>query len=137
MATRSSLELTQSERRRRIFSEDFKKQKVREIEMKMTTITVVSKTYQVRCSNVRKWVEKYSSNYKKGVRLVVEMESETQKLLALQQKIAELERVVGQKQIIIDFQAKMIELAEATYGVDIKKKFDSAPSSTSGNTEKK
>jgi transposase-like protein len=137
MATRSGLELTQSERRKRIFSDDFKKQKVREIETKQTTITAVSKAYQVRYNNVHKWVEKYSSSYKKGVRLIVEMESDTQKLLALQQQIAELERMVGQKQIVIDFQAKMIELAETTYGVDIKKKFDSTPSSSSGKTEKR
>jgi transposase len=137
MATKSGLELTQSERRKRIFSEDFKKQKVREIETKQTTITEVSKAYQVRYNNVHKWVEKFSSSYKKGVRLIVEMESDTQKLLALQQQIAELERMVGQKQIIIDFQAKMIELAETTYGVDIKKKFDSTPSSSSGKIEKR
>ena len=102
-------------------SEDFKQQKVREIERKETTISEVSKAYQVRYNNVQKWVEKYSSTYKKGLRLVVEMESETKKLLVLQQKIAALERVVGQKQIVIDFQSKMIDLAEATYGVDIKK----------------
>lgn len=137
MATRPALQLTQSERRKRIFSDDFKKQKVREIEMRQTTITEVSKTYQVRYNNVHKWVEKYSSSYKKGVRLVVEMESDTKKLLALQQQIAELERAVGQKQIMIDFQAKMIELAETTYGIDIKKKFDSTPLSSSGNIENK
>lgn len=137
MATRPMLQLTQSERRKRIFSDDFKKQKVREIEMKQTTITEVSKAYQVRYTNVQKWVEKYSSSYKKGVRLVVEMESDTKKLLTLQQQIAELERTVGQKQIIIDFQAKMIELAETTYGIDIKKKFDSTPSSSTGNIESK
>jgi transposase len=37
------------------------------------------------------------------------------------QKGAELERIVGQKQIIINFQNKMIELAEQEYQVDIKK----------------
>lgn len=68
-----------------------------------------------------KWVDKYGTNHPKAVRLVVEMESETKKLIALQTKIAELERVVGQKQLLIDFQSKMIELAEQEYGIDIKK----------------
>ena len=36
--------------------------------------------------------------------------------------MADLERIVGQKQIVIDFQEKMIELAEQEYNVDIKKK---------------
>jgi transposase len=136
MATRQVFELSTSERRNRIFSEEFKKQKVQEIERKQTTIAEISKAYQVRYNNVSKWVEKYGLSHQKGVRLVVEMESETKKLIALQAKIAELERVVGQKQLLIDFQSKMIDLAEQEYGIDIKKNADSKPSSTSGNTEK-
>lgn len=136
MATRQVFELSASERRKRIFSEEFKKQKVREIERKQTTIAEVSKAYQVRYNNVSKWVEKYGLCHQKGVRLVVEMESETKKLIALQARIAELERVVGQKQLLIDFQSKMIELAEQEYGIDIKKNAGSKPSSTSGNTGK-
>jgi hypothetical protein len=58
-------------------------------------------------------------------------------MLALQAKIAELERVVGQKQILIDFQNKMIEIAEQEYQIDIKKKFDSEQSYTIGSIEKK
>jgi len=135
MATREKFELSRNERSRRTFSEEFKKQKVREIEQKHSTIADVSKAYQVRYSNVCKWMKKYSSAYKKGVRLVVEMESETKKLIALQAKIAELERIVGQKQLTIDFQAKMIELAEQEYGIDIKKKPETKPSCISGNSE--
>ena len=81
-------------------------------------------------------MEKYSKGYKKGVRLVVEAESDTKRIIDLQNKIAQLERIVGQKQVLLDFQAKMIDLAEQTYGVDIKKKFDSTPSSTTVKTEK-
>jgi transposase-like protein len=135
MATREEFQLSTAERRKRIFSKEFKRQKVREIERKITTIAEVSKAYQVRDNNVRKWMILYSSTYKKGVRLVVEMESETKKLIALQAKIAELERIVGQKQLTIDFQAKMIELAEQSFGIDIKKKFETKLSSTSGNIE--
>lgn len=136
MSTREQFKLSTAERRRRMFSEDFKRQKVREIELKQTTITEVGKAYQVRQCNVWKWVVKYGTNYKKGVRLVVEMESDTKKLIELQAKIAELERIIGQKQLTIDFQAKIIDLAEQAYKVDIKKKFETTPSSISGNTGK-
>ena len=51
----------------------------------------------------------------------MESKSDTTKILALQKRIAELERLLGQKQIEIEFMDKMIELAEQTYGVDIKK----------------
>lgn len=137
MATRQQFELSTEERRKRTFSEEFKKQKVKEIERKQTTVLEVSKAYQVRANNVYKWIDKYSLKDKNGVRLVVEMESETKRVLALLQKVAELERIVGQKQIVIDFQEKMIELAEQEYNVDIKKKFDSEQSSSTGITEKK
>jgi transposase-like protein len=135
MATREEFTLNKTERRNRIFSEDFKRQKVREIEQRISTVSEVSKAYQVRCGNIYKWIEKYSSTYKKGVRLVVEMESETKNKITLQAKIAELERIVGQKQLMIDFQAKMIDLAEEVYHIDIKKKFESKPSSITGKTE--
>lgn len=137
MATRQQFELSTAERRTRTFSEDFKRQKVKEIERKQTTVSEVSRAYQVRSNNVYKWIDKYSLKDKNGVRLVVEMESETKRVLALLQKVAELERIVGQKQIVIDFQEKMIELAEQEYNVDIKKKFDSEPSFSTGTTEKK
>lgn len=135
MATREGFKLSRQERQRRIFSEDFKIKKVREIENRETSVSEVSRTYQVRSANVYKWIKKYGSGPKEGVRLIVEMESDTKKLIELQKRIAELERVVGQKQLMIDFQLKMIEIAEEMYGIDIKKKPESKPSSTSGSTE--
>jgi len=137
MATRQQFELSAEERRKRTFSEEFKRQKVKEIERKQTSVLQVSKAYQVRPNNVYKWMDKYSVKDKNGVRLVVEMESETKRVLALMQKVAELERIVGQKQIVIDFQNKMIELAEQEYQVDIKKKLETEPSCTTGLIEKK
>ena len=67
--------------------------------------------------------------------MVVESNSDTKKILELKQRIAELERSIGQKQIQIDFQTKMIELAEEEYKVDIKKKYSSQPYSTSDKNE--
>ena len=66
---------------------------------------------------------------KKQVKQVVEAKSDTQKIKALEDRIKELERVVGQKQLLIEFKEKMIEIAESTYGVDIKKKLGSKLSS--------
>jgi transposase-like protein len=135
MATREQFVLSTAERRKRRFSDEFKKQKVKELELKQTTVLEVSRAYQVSTKNVYGWLEKFGKSYKKDVRLIVEMESDTKMLLELKAKIAELERVIGQKQLTIDFQAKMIDLAEEVYGVDIKKKLESRPPSTSGSTE--
>jgi hypothetical protein len=54
----------------------------------------------------------------------------------LQKRIADLERIVEQKQLNIDFLDKMIEIAEDQYGVDIKKNFDTPPSRGSEKTSK-
>ena len=58
---------------------------------------------------------------KKQVKQVVEAKSDTVKIKALEERIKELERIIGQKQLLLDFKEKMIEIAESTYGVDIKK----------------
>ena len=136
MATRYQFKQSTDERRRRHFSEEFKRKKVREIEQKITTIAQVSRQYEVRENNVSRWVGKYGQNQMKGVRTIVESESDTVRLASLEKQIADLERALGQKQIQIDFQSKMIELAEQTYGVDIKKKFSETPSSGTGKTAK-
>jgi hypothetical protein len=66
----------------------------------------------------------------------VESKSDTRKLLEMKKRIAELEQIIGQKQVLLDFKEKMIELAEEEYGVDIKKKFTEKRLSTSGKTGK-
>ena len=135
MATREVYKMSLEERKKRIFSEDFKKKKVEEIEQKKTTILEVSKEYEVHKTNVRRWMEKYGKSYKKGIRMVVETESDTRRIAAFQARIAALEQAVGQKQLIIDFQIKMIELAEEEYRIDIKKKFENEHSFSSGKSE--
>ncbi len=134
MATRQQFKQSGSERRRRHFSEEFKQKKVREIEQKSTTIAEVSRQYDVRQNNVSRWMAKYGKNYMKGARIIVESDSDTTKILLLKTQVAELERIIGPKQVQLDFKDKMIELAEEAYGVDIKKKFDPKPSSGTGST---
>ena len=74
---------------------------------------------------------------KKQHKQVVEPKSATQHIKMLEERIKELERLVGQKQILLEFKEKMIEIAEETYNIDIKKKVGSKLSSGSTSTEKK
>jgi transposase-like protein len=120
----------------RRFSEDFKKGKVKELERNLVSISDICKTYTVSRAAVYKWIYKYSIMAKKNVRQVVEAKSDTQKIRQLEERIKELERMVGQKQILLEFKDKMIEIAESTYGVDIKKKVGSSLSSGSTSTKK-
>lgn len=127
------------ERKARInrhFSDDFKKTKVRELEKRITTIPDICKIYSVSRTSVYRWIYKYSAMAKKQVKVVVEAKSDTQMIKALKDRIKELERIVGQKQLLLEFKDKMIEIAEETYGVDIKKKVGSKLSSGTTSTEK-
>jgi transposase len=135
MSTNQSPKSTRSERQRRRFSESFKRNKVKEIDRGITSVSQISKLYEVSRAAVYSWIAHYSLNKPKQHWTIVESESDTRKMLELQARIAELERLVGQKQIQLDFNNKMIELAEQLYGIDIKKKFDNKPSSGTGKTD--
>lgn len=135
MATRDQFKMTTDQRRRRHFSDSFKIQKVRELETGRTKVSELCKQYEVSGTNVYKWLNKFGSMKNKKERLIIEADSDTKQLLELKKKVAELERIIGQKQVMLDFKDKMIELAEETYGVDIKKKFTTSPSNSSGSTE--
>lgn len=63
-------------------------------------------------------------------------ESTDKKVKDLHDKIAQLERALGQKQIKVDFLEKMIDLAEDEYNLDVKKSSSSKRSSGSRRTDK-
>lgn len=137
MEKRSYLDEESRQRYTRYFSVDFKKKRVRELEKNLVRVSDICRTYNVSDTAVYKWLYTYSSMAKKGVKQVVEAKSDTQRIQALEAKIKDLERLVGQKQIMIEFQDKVIEIAEEVYAVDIKKKFGSRPSSGAGVTSTK
>ena len=119
--------MTVVERQSRRFSEEFKRKKVSEIERCITSVSEVSREYQVTRPAIYAWIGQYSRMRKKQERLVLESLSDTRKMTALMEKVKELEQIVGQKQIQIDFFGKMIEIAEEKYGIDIKKNVSRRP----------
>ena len=138
MARRKQFKQSESQRRLRRFSESFRQEKVHELESGISSVRDIIKEYEVSYTSIRRWIDKYGvKNITKPKRVIVESESDTKKLIELRKRVSELERIVGQKQLQIDFNEKMIELAEEFYKVDIKKKFTDKRSSTSGTTGKK
>ncbi|RPJ78039.1 MAG: transposase [Deltaproteobacteria bacterium] len=108
---------------RRYFSNAFKKEKADEILSKKTTIKELSILYEIKPSVIYRWLHRYSQVKLSGVKIHYEMETEEQKTLFYKDKVAELERIVGKKQIEIDFLNKLIEIASSELSVDIKKNF--------------
>lgn len=128
--------LSKREKINRYFSEEIKKKIVTEIDRNLATVSEISKEYEVSRTSVNNWLNKYSKMRKKGIRQIVEKQSDTNKLKVLREEIKELQRVIGEKQLTIDFQSKVIDFAEEEYKVDIKKKFGEKPYSGTGTIEK-
>lgn len=111
-----------SKRYNRTFSTEFKKEKVKDLIEHRTTIKDLSTLYEVSRTSIYKWIYLYSG-IEEGTKLVVQMESEEQKTKLLQQRLAECERIIGQKQMQLDLLEKGYELASEELGYDLKKKY--------------
>jgi transposase-like protein len=127
------LSITKSQNKRRTirhFSEAFKKEKVQLILEKKVTVYQISDLYKVSRTSVYNWIYKYSQLSPQTI-TVVQMESEEQKTKILLNRVAELERIVGQKQLELDLNIKVFEYAKEELGYDIKKKYEQLSSNGS------
>lgn len=133
MKQKTRLEIKQ----RRSFSEAFKRQKVKDIVEKRVSIKDVCNLYEVSRNAVYKWIYAYSPYHEQKTILVVQMESEASKTQMLQQRVAELERIIGQKQLELDFLNKLLELGSEDLGFDLKKNLSTKLLNGSGTDEPK
>lgn len=106
---------------RRIFSEEFKREKVQELSSGLYSIASFCNLWGVSYTTVYRWLYRYSPDHKKGTTVVIQKESEAQKTSDLLLKVADLERRLGQKQMQLDYLEKLIEIASKDSGFDIKK----------------
>lgn len=118
-------------RQNRYFSEEFKRQKVKELCARQITVSQLCKLYKVSHTSVYNWLYKYSPNHQPGTTLVVQMDSESQKTALLLQRVADLERIVGQKQLEVDFLNELLRIGSEELGFDLKKNFSPPPSNGS------
>lgn len=107
---------------KRGFDLELKLELVSQIERGELRVSEVSRIYQVSTTAVYKWLYKYSELYKRQTRVIVEKKSIGKKNKELQERIAELERALGQKQMRIDYLEKVVDVASDQLGVDIEKK---------------
>lgn len=106
---------------KRKFSEEFKLNVVKEYESGCYTSLELSRLFAISQTNIYNWIYKYSTYNKKNTRIVEMVESTSKKVTDLQKRVKELEQIVGQKQIKLDYLEKMMELAKEHYGIDLKK----------------
>ena len=109
------------QRERRYFSEDFRKMRVKELEKGTTTVSEISKVYNVSRSAVYKWVEKYSIGYHKVVVKIVEPKSITKKMKKKDEIIKNLKQLIAEQQVSIVYHEKLLDILNEHYGEDFKK----------------
>ena len=122
-------------KKRRIFSESYKKSRVKEYESGQLTVREIAQLYGIGYQTVYLWIYKYSSYNKKSLKVVEHKDSHKYRLKQFQDRIKELEQIIGQKQIQVDYLEKIIELAKTELEIDLKKNFDPLQSNGSGSTE--
>jgi transposase len=124
-------------RKNRIYSEDYKKSIVSLFESGQYSVLQLEKLYGVGDTQIYNWIYKFSKYNEKGSRIVEMKESNQNKLNELQKRLKELEQIVGQKQITIDYLEKMIDLAKEEFKIDIKKNYNLSQSVGSNQTKKR
>lgn len=120
-------------KKKRTFSEDFRKKVVGEYESGEHSVRDMERIYRLSSSVIYSWIYKYSAYNKKSVQVVEMKDSKMEILKRMEARIKELERAVGQKQMNIDYLEKMIDLAGEHYGIDIKKNLNTPRSGGSKN----
>jgi transposase-like protein len=113
--------MTTEEKRRRRFSEDFRRKQVALIEQGTYTITEVCRLYDVRYYAVKKWVEKFGKKSSPGT-IYVHSEKDIDRLREMEKEVDKLKKIIGEQQIQILYQSKVIELAKGRLGEDFEKK---------------
>ncbi|HEX9825991.1 MAG TPA: transposase, partial [Flavobacteriaceae bacterium] len=93
---KANIKLISKQRR---FSEEFKKSIVSDFESGKFSVPQLERLHNIGNSSIYTWIYKYSRSNERGQRIVEMKDSSTNKLKALEQRIKELERTIGQKQI--------------------------------------
>ena len=83
-------------RKKRVFSEEFKRNLVKEYESGRFSVLQLEKLHKISNPLLYRWIYKYSTFNDKSVRIVEMSESSTQKIKDLERKIKELERALSQ-----------------------------------------
>lgn len=128
--------LTRIKKKRR-YSEEFKRRIVSEFESGKYSVSGLEMIYGIGNPSIYSWIYKYSSYNEKGYRIMEMKKSSTSKLREMERRIKDLEQMVGQKQIKIEYYEKMIELAKEELDIDLKKNFDTPQSGGSKSTKTK
>lgn len=113
--------MTVEERRRRRFSEEFRRAQVALYESGQISIADICRLYQVKRENVMRWVKSYG-NKPRMEKIVVSFGSELDRLRELEKENKKLLGIIGKQQVELLYQRSLIDMAKNKYGEDFEKK---------------
>lgn len=122
-------------RRRRRFTDEFKKARVKDFEKGKLSVLEISREYEITRVVIYRWIHKYSIYHQNSYQIVVEEKSLSKKNQTLRKRIEELEAMVGRKQMEVEYLQKVIDISSEDLEVDLKKKHGTAPSNGFGETK--
>lgn len=114
-------ELTTEERRRRRFSESFRKEQVALIEKGAKTINQVSKEFHVKADNVRRWVERYGE-IELPKQILIQTAEDINRIKELEKANDQLLQLLGKQQVELHYLRELLSLAKNRLGADFEKK---------------
>jgi transposase len=112
-------------REKRYFSEDLRRQIVKEIEDGVYGKSEAARVYGVSNVCIYKWLYKYSFKYQKGIVTVVELESEGVKRKKLEQQQADSHKIIAAQTVELFFYKQLVEVISEHYDFDFKKNINS------------
>lgn len=113
--------MTTEERRRRRFSESFKQEQVALVESGKTTVSEISKLYQVKAQNVKVWFEKYGKKELPGL-IIISNGKEFDRIRELEAENKKLLELVGKQQVALIYKDELIKKSKERLGEDFEKK---------------
>ena len=113
--------LTNEERRRRRFTDSFRREQVALIEKGEFTVAEIGRLYHVKGSSVKRWLKKFG---KKEVteQIIIGSQSDYNVQKVLEKENKGLKQIIGEQQIKIIYLEHLLELAKDKKGDDFEKK---------------
>jgi transposase len=113
--------MTEDERRRRRFSEEFRKEQVGLIESGKTTVGEVAKRYQVKTQSVRMWLVRLGKKSVPG-RIMITTGKEFDRIVDLEKENRKLVELIGRQQVELVYKDGLLRLAKEKLGDNFEKK---------------
>ena len=113
--------MTVEERRRRRFTESFRKEQVEKIESGELSVEEVSRLFEIQQKNVRRWMKKYGKR-KLPASIVISTSKEYNRVKDLEKEVEKLKQIIADQQIELIKTKSVVLLAEEKLGTSFEKK---------------